>query len=390
MINEHKKGVKAVKYTLKTKNPVAKAHQTVGSGSGEHKDKKRSVDQVRGQKHKNKELAEFAALAPIAGAVGRAVVGGIARTAANAFADDEKTENVDDAEYNDEAGMADNNLETLHRAVVGLDELISDGDNLPEWCQEKIAVAKSMLVTVWDYMQSEEDSLSEGSKQVDELSPATLTSYKNKARAQVQASPGATNYNAPTTPKIANRARGAVKADNRLHGFGPVKKSTQDVAKGSDVMEAELSEEQLLTKELFKKFDLFKQGQDRALGNKPTDKEIMAKEGQLTAERLPKEYIEKAIYRVLMKAYPEVVKQYGAPIVSDAISSVADMHKDIENIEAEEASIMLHQVINQLKTHLHMREEKQRLDPSCWDNKKIGNPKTKMKGGTRVNNCVPK
>jgi hypothetical protein len=161
MINEHKKGVKAVKYTLKTKNPVAKAHQTVGSGSGEHKDKKRSADQVRGQKHKNKELAEFAALAPIAGAVGRAVVGGIARTAANAFADDEKTENVDDAEYNDEAGMADNNLETLHRAVVGLDELISAGDNLPEWCQEKIAVAKSMLVTVWDYMQSEEDSLAE-------------------------------------------------------------------------------------------------------------------------------------------------------------------------------------------------------------------------------------
>ena len=27
---------------------------------------------------------------------------------------------------------------------------------MPEWCQEKIAVAKSMLVAVWDYMQSEE------------------------------------------------------------------------------------------------------------------------------------------------------------------------------------------------------------------------------------------
>jgi len=35
-------------------------------------------------------------------------------------------------------------------------------------------------------------------------------------------------------------------------------------------------------------------------------------------------------------------------------------------------------------------EEKQRLDPKCWHNKKIGNPKTKMKGGVRVNNCVPK
>jgi len=61
-------------------------------------------------------------------------------------------------EYDDEAGMAENNLETLKRAVDGLDQLIQPGDNLPEWCQEKIAVAKSMLVSVWDYMYSEESS----------------------------------------------------------------------------------------------------------------------------------------------------------------------------------------------------------------------------------------
>ena len=36
-----------------------------------------------------------------------------------------------------------------------------------------------------------------------------------------------------------------------------------------------------------------------------------------------------------------------------------------------------------------IREEKVRLDPKCWKGKKIGNPKTKMKGGVRVNNCVP-
>jgi hypothetical protein len=35
-------------------------------------------------------------------------------------------------------------------------------------------------------------------------------------------------------------------------------------------------------------------------------------------------------------------------------------------------------------------EEKVRLDPACWHNKKIGKPKTKVKGGVRVNNCVPK
>ena len=62
-----------------------------------------------------------------------------------------------DPEYDDEAGMSDNNLETLKRAVEGIDDLIQPGDNLPEWCQEKIANAKSMLVAVWDYMKSEQD-----------------------------------------------------------------------------------------------------------------------------------------------------------------------------------------------------------------------------------------
>jgi hypothetical protein len=75
------------------------------------------------------------------------------------------------AEYDDEAGMADNNLSTLERAVDGIDDLINTGDNLPEWCQEKIAIAKSMLVTVWDYMKSEETSeqeVSEGSRNYDD------------------------------------------------------------------------------------------------------------------------------------------------------------------------------------------------------------------------------
>jgi hypothetical protein len=77
-------------------------------------------------------------------------------------------ESVDNGEYDDEAGMADNNLETLARAVDGIDDLIQSGDNLPEWCQEKIAVAKSMLVAVWDYMASEEAS-DEVDPEVDEM-----------------------------------------------------------------------------------------------------------------------------------------------------------------------------------------------------------------------------
>jgi hypothetical protein len=93
--------------------------------------------------------------------------------------------NFDNEEYNDEAGMADNNLETLKRAVEGIDDVINAGDNLPEWCQEKIAVAKSMLVAVWDYMKSEEqrgddpDSGSDELARVLELSGIGLTEDLN-------------------------------------------------------------------------------------------------------------------------------------------------------------------------------------------------------------------
>ena len=58
-------------------------------------------------------------------------------------------------EYDDEAGMAHSNLLTSARAVIGLLKTIDNRDNLPEWAQEKIAKAEMMLVTVWDYLQSQ-------------------------------------------------------------------------------------------------------------------------------------------------------------------------------------------------------------------------------------------
>ena len=58
-------------------------------------------------------------------------------------------------EYDDEAGMAHSNLLTSARAVMGLLKTIKDRDNLPEWGQEKIAKAEMMLVSVWDYLQSQ-------------------------------------------------------------------------------------------------------------------------------------------------------------------------------------------------------------------------------------------
>jgi hypothetical protein len=59
-------------------------------------------------------------------------------------------------EYNDEATMVENNLETMRRAIECIDEIINDKDNVAEWVQEKIAVTKSMLTSVCDYLKSKQ------------------------------------------------------------------------------------------------------------------------------------------------------------------------------------------------------------------------------------------
>jgi len=58
---------------------------------------------------------------------------------------------------------------------------------------------------------------------------------------------------------------------------------------------------------------------------------------------------------------------------------------------AKESKDELAEELNKLFELRNQIEEaiKQRLDPKCWKGKKIGNPKTKIKGGVRVNNCVP-
>lgn len=67
-------------------------------------------------------------------------------------------ENYDHNEYHDEAGMVDSNLETIKRAAEELDEILGQDDNMAEWAQEKLAVVKSMLVAVKDYVVSQKSA----------------------------------------------------------------------------------------------------------------------------------------------------------------------------------------------------------------------------------------
>jgi hypothetical protein len=64
-------------------------------------------------------------------------------------------------EYNDEAGMAKSNIHTIIRAAEELEHLIHDNENMAEWAQEKLAVVKSMIVAVKDYIASEHERAEE-------------------------------------------------------------------------------------------------------------------------------------------------------------------------------------------------------------------------------------
>jgi DNA-binding transcriptional regulator YdaS (Cro superfamily) len=54
--------------------------------------------------------------------------------------------------------MVDSNLETIKRAAEELDQVLGQDDNMAEWAQEKLAVVKSMLVAVKDYVVSQKST----------------------------------------------------------------------------------------------------------------------------------------------------------------------------------------------------------------------------------------
>ncbi len=185
-MNEHKKGVRAKKNKVasiepsKPRNFVAK--NAINAGAGAHKDKKKAMKQGD-NKHKKLDYAESLELR-LAQKLSEEKIDEflpvLARMAAGAVVSkaldsDDETEDIDSPEYNDEAGMSYGSLHTISRAANGLLDTIKEGDNLPEWCQEKISLAEDYLITVWDYLQSEkEQGVAEGSLELNTPDPVVV------------------------------------------------------------------------------------------------------------------------------------------------------------------------------------------------------------------------
>jgi hypothetical protein len=270
-----------------------------------------------------------------------------------------------DSEYDDEAGMAQSNLRTMARAVDGLLKTIKNNDNLPEWGQEKIAKAEMMLVSVWDYLQSQKElgrdpKVSEsraltGLKQiVAELSNEKLGQYKKAAGAQASAADKAGD-----TKKADKRFSGIVKATKKQFA-----NDEKGVAEGAPIVVMPRADR-------LKKAEPTKvryQG-DIVPPTKPPSTEKRGVKGRPGQRPMPDQSVEEKMLPKSAFAGSDKNKLGSAGQLKGSMKRPA---RAGDLVGSAEESIE--------------NEAKQRLDPSCWKGyRKQG---TKMKGDTRVNNCV--
>ena len=73
----------------------------------------------------------------------------------------------EDSDEYEESSMIKNNLYNLMNNSKNIHDMIGGGDDLPEWVQEKIAVATEMIDVIHDYLNSEmnREGMSEAKKQ---------------------------------------------------------------------------------------------------------------------------------------------------------------------------------------------------------------------------------
>ena len=141
-------------------------------------------------------------------------------------------------EYDDEAGMAESNLHTMARAVKGLMDTIDSNDNLPEWCQEKIAKAEMMVTGVWDYLLSQKEQGIDPEQGVAEVFADQGSGSTAKDNAEYMKRRKAAKFNQsakPSKPKNQQEYDAIEKYRKDLAQTYNKPKKEQGVAEGSEI-----------------------------------------------------------------------------------------------------------------------------------------------------------
>jgi predicted RNA binding protein YcfA (HicA-like mRNA interferase family) len=181
----------------------------------------------------------------------------------------------DDREYDYEGDMSKTQLKTIIRNAQKIHDMIEDDENMPEWVQSKITLAKDYLVVSANYLESvmneeylEEKnaptnpelwarakslakskfdvypsayangwaskwykekgggwkSVSEEVEQIDELSKDTLNSYRDKVHGSI-----AKKYNAGDYEGVSKRLQGLAKSGMKLAGVKMKKEEVEQI-----------------------------------------------------------------------------------------------------------------------------------------------------------------
>lgn len=127
------------------------------------------------------------------------------------------------------------------------------------------------------------------------------------------------------------------------------------------------------------------QGRDQKVTIAPSQAWLSGSHARLKESTAVRLEAEQAILKRIFVRHRDLMMEYGPEKITQATEEV------VYNLGDQPVSDQLvSEWIEQVKQILGVvNETKTRLDPKCWKGKKIGNPKTKIKGGVRVNNCVP-
>lgn len=113
---------------------------------------------------RNSEIpASMAAAMPMLSILGYGGMGGMGSMSHESEDGHSSFEDSDDYE---ESSMIKGNLYNMAQQAQEIHDIVEEGDDLPEWVQEKIAVASEMLDVIYDYLHAEigQDEMREGKK----------------------------------------------------------------------------------------------------------------------------------------------------------------------------------------------------------------------------------
>lgn len=317
------------------------------------------------------------------------------------------------AERDHEVQMARADLYKIAKYAIKMHEMlkgVSEAEGMEGWQQSKITKAADYVGSVYHAMDY--DNKFKGAPDIDLKAGAGTSSSEVNAAASAQQSswksdPSFTSEEEVTEARdthCSDKCCGSdvkredctcpptckhcnCNAKNVDEGKSPHKKGSNKYKKHMAAKHANMSEgpfkgvgKQLMKRKLnkqYKKSDLANFDKSGIDTSGKTPDEIRQMKSDYYHDNMDKAARAKKAGDRLSKN-EDSYKKYLANRVNEALANIAETASTCPECGHAKAS-----------DNEQFDEAKQRLDPKCWKGKKIGNPKTKMKGGVRVNNCVP-